>query len=930
MLRSLHPRRRRGYVLLLVLMLTSLLSIGVATLMYKMTQSAKTSGEMIRRQKVFYKTDGMVKSAVKLCDVFFRQDPTGDDTALSTWFNTNNPDYGNQPPLALITPTGYDLDAFTVSANGGTSEAGELPNGPFQGMFAKQIPISVTVQLRDRVTKVSSKQTSTVISGQVSAFQFFGFVDGYAYLVNGPGGKFAGRIHTNGNACAGASGNLYLETLTSAGDFGLQGRSGICRGEHRGLTSWRNLYMPDDELPNGFNTYSATGWSSLFTRVTFDSSSGTWEADATATFGDQLQDAAHDVPVIRPPITGEPLAQRGRNSAHVATDNTENSRFLVDPVLDNEPADVRSQKVAYQSDIRILNGVWFLANELDRSALGTPIWSDRPGRTVSNADETWTSSTQDVGQQNLFGTSTRPNRYSYYRTDGSNVLVGNPFSASTTMASNRPVVSYGPVLRRLDSSSNPYWVPGFYNTSPESSCNPPQPNSSGSESKCWIVREADSPAELLQGTRSGFRDPWMETALTNSADDCGASRWSTLSGITPQNAYQNALFNMLPLNFDVAAFQLALADGSTGELGSYFPSGGREFNGIVWIGSTWPGSDDGYATDFSSSDHATYWPYQGNQNDQLTDTNGQPGDGLTAGTQSYAARYNGYTALSPRRSNSHRFSAADMQSRPPFQRALPLPLCSTDTNVIGDALAQYNHDASDGSFDTYTSSSNSRAFVVPDCAHYFADSGTQLKATINAVRIINGKTLSDTVLPNGLSVVTNLPMFVTGDLNSSSTPAEEPGDYRAGWVPLMIGGDTISILSNAWEDDEAPWNVPVSAYWGMRDAADTNYHGAFMFGWTESSSSGCRDEFTYSLRLQEHWNRNGSHARTIRGSLFIGFNAVFGTGFAEHHHLYDGGSWHDGGSNKYYAYDYHFDAIDNQPPGAPTYTVNAVRHWRRD
>jgi hypothetical protein len=307
---------------------------------------------------------------------------------------------------------------------------------------------------------------------------------------------------------------------------------------------------------------------------------------------------------------------------------------------------------------------------------------------------------------------------------------------------------------------------------------------------------------------------------------------------------------------------------------------------------------------------------------------------VSTGTLSTNARYNGFASLGDDIASSDHFvSKTEAEAREPFQRALPLPLCSTDVNVIGDDYVAFDYYAGDGGYGAGSGGTTATAFTVPDCAHYFATSGTQRKATVNGVRVMNAAVLSDAILPNGLSIVTNLPMYVLGDLNTSSTPADSPGAYNAGWVPVMIGGDTVSILSNNWEDDETPWNVPVRTYWRLRDATHTTYHSTFLFGWAESDSAGCRDEFTYSLRLQEHWDRGASVpvSRTIRGSLFIAFNNVYGSGFSDVHHYDYGGSWHDGNSaQKLYLYDYHLETLSNQPPGAPTYTVNAVRSWRRD
>lgn len=57
-------------------------------------------------------------------------------------------------------------------------------------------------------------------------------------------------------------------------------------------------------------------------------------------------------------------------------DNLTNQRFVVDPVLRNEPADVREQKLAFRADLRIINGVWYVPDPSAPHLPGLPIWSD--------------------------------------------------------------------------------------------------------------------------------------------------------------------------------------------------------------------------------------------------------------------------------------------------------------------------------------------------------------------------------------------------------------------------------------------------------------------------------------------------------------------------------------------------------------------------
>ena len=652
---------------------------------------------------------------------------------------------------------------------------------------------------------------------------------------------------------------------------------------------------------------------------------------------------------MKPPITGSPITQKGRNAIHALRPNNDNSRFLIDPVLVADSPDVARQKMAFKADIRIIDGIWYRRNPAIPTELGTPIWSDHPGRMNANhVDDKWVGLSKNVGQDDIFP-GARPQRYSWYRTaaSGGGLLAAPP----TTF---RPVVSYGSLFRKpvascTASKTEPcaLWVPGYYNATAETSsaCTATSPTAA-----CFPVREATTTAQLLQGTRSGFRSAWDESGLTSGAADCGTvdrgNSFALFQTAITDNR-RTAQANMLPLNFDVAALQEALTDTSAGELGALFGSGGPAFNGIVYISATWPGFRDGFGTT-ATSDRAGMWPFQGLQSDALSGetpndaANGQPRDNLSSLTD--AAVYDGlsYTTVG----GNLDITAASRQGNKPFQQALPYPFCSDDLPAdFNDAEMASYADAN-----LFTGSGSTRRFFSPACSAYHNSTpGARINARINAVRVINGSNMRPAVLPLGLTIVSNLPVYILGSLNTTSGAAAATtvlGDIpsQSGatpWSPLLIGGDTISLLSNIWTDEESPWNVPVRAYWDLRQPPSntatelakmsTQINGAFLYGWGEAalnpaSGTGCREELTYSVRLHEDWSFAAGIRREIRGSIFVGWNSVYGSAFSNVHEANSSGAWHDtDGSTKIYGYDYHFDRVTNQPPGAPQFELTNVK-----
>ncbi|MFN9812453.1 MAG: hypothetical protein ACK6CU_22790 [Deltaproteobacteria bacterium] len=137
------------------------------------------------------------------------------------------------------------------------------------------------------------------------------------------------------------------------------------------------------------------------------------------------------------------------------------------------------------------------------------------------------------------------------------------------------------------------------------------------------------------------------------------------------------------------------------------------------------------------------------------------------------------------------------------------------------------------------------------------------------------------------------------------------------WRPFLIAADVVAVQSNAWEDKNAQWNAPVRSA-GNRSATETRYFVEVLAGWLESKSSN-RDETFYFTRLLESWG-----TRRMRGSVVIGFASEYGMRFN-----WNGQSNGDGGAGEY-AYDYQLDLPDNQPPGAPKFSVTATETFRRN
>lgn len=977
----------RGYVLVVVLMLVAAMAGAITLVIQRQRAAAHVAGDVLASRRVFHATDGLARAALELSNVFLRDRPGATSTDLQTFLNAQQ---------AALTPPGFTLELFDVSEVG-PGRLAPVPNGPYKNMNAFQQVVGINVRLREDRSGAAAEISSQVILGSVSMFQFFAFIDGYAYLHSGSGAAYAGRIHANGNLCFG---NVFAEQVTSAGSFYVSGSHG-CNGERTNAGhTWNATVngariaraplvngLADLSNPSLFESVRSCANGAPFTgSLDCDRDLGTqggstdiaeeqWVAMSRTKFGDQLKDQSHGVRALRVPITGRPLAQNGRNASHVPVSNHENSRFLIDPIIPShiasgEPADVREQKLAYKADIRILNGVWFKRDPSDPTSLGTPIWSDHPGHFYLSALDAWEGDTgRAAGQADLFMGSSVPRGYSYYPTDGNDTNLGLSTAATPAGASSagqidnntwdRPVLSYG-TLERRSAGGRPYWTPGYFalegNEDRSVEVVPPRIT--------YYAQTASTQAERLQGTRSGYRDGWAEVGLYKShvaASTARASFFSAMGRTEPSASgmKNHQLPNMLPINFDVGALARALDNTGVGELGTHFSS--STFNGIVWIGSAWPGQLRGMSANPALAQTPGHWPYQGGQMDcpgrtpsepdpVLDDTSDlprlcqQPFHDATYSRDAFgfAQGANPSAAGLSNVEDTPRVPSFTVHSRlERYQMALPYAFCTdtapasiTDARLVQAPGSETAIGTILGGNAAFLGSGPAvhQPFVAPQCDRYRSGpSSTRVRAFPNVVRVINGSNLQG--FPKGLTIATNLPMVVLGDYNRTSTPRDAPsaapksrctnGDSNC-FTPSLLAGDTITLQSTAWRDENAPWNRHIAALKHRRQAGDTYLHTAVLTGWLESHqttpSAGSRDELPYVLRPTEAWP-NGV-VRELRGSMVIAHHAQFGVRFD-----WSGDNSSNGRAGKQSAYDYNFDLPINQPPGAPELRMTAIRRF---
>ena len=432
---------------------------------------------------------------------------------------------------------------------------------------------------------------------------------------------------------------------------------------------------------------------------------------------------------------------------------------------------------------------------------------------------------------------------------------------------------------------------------------------------------------------------------------------ATRGGFIDTNAHGDTIFGaatnkVLPTNFNLHAFQEALADRTPGELGSFFCPGclWESFNGSVFISNTWKGSMLGL-------------PFP---------------DGVAA------APPDPQIVLPGRRDGIQQPQAPGINAM--LTEALPAPLCTSIKQADGRASPIANKSffaaadsPSPGSFNypyknvaTYvrTVGASNATFVVPVCEDYSMVSGPLQNVRPTAVRLINGRTLnfnrddrcgragecvpvltSNTgnarsakgTLPRGLNVVSNVPVYVVGDMNlTSEVENVRTGERADDWIPFMVAGDTVTTLSNNWTDRDARWDLSSSDsrvgfgrdFPDPRTAASTRYNMLVLTGLVSAGVHGASANDVVSvgrsggglpsaLRLMENW-RNAAHV--FRGSLVLGWMPLYTRWKVS----VPGGRSFFPPIIRDWQFDRHLNATVNQPPDSPVFDVTALRSWRRD
>ncbi len=199
------------------------------------------------------------------------------------------------------------------------------------------------------------------------------------------------------------------------------------------------------------------------------------------------------------------------------------------------------------------------------------------------------------------------------------------------------------------------------------------------------------------------------------------------------------------------------------------------------------------------------------------------------------------------------------------------------------------------------------------------------------VRFYNGASLSnvDTNL-QGLTLVTDLPVYLQGDFNLGQSGAANANNWR----PAAIFADTFNVLSNSWRDNNGVLEcandplIAVSATPNTMEAnvavisgTDTTGNKEGSDGWNGTVYSGGVHNYP---RFHEDWNSTGFGASTCTQAQTLSYRGSF---VSLNRPAIADGQWQCCGTNAYYyppIRNYGFDDRFKDPANLPPLTPNVV------
>jgi hypothetical protein len=193
----------------------------------------------------------------------------------------------------------------------------------------------------------------------------------------------------------------------------------------------------------------------------------------------------------------------------------------------------------------------------------------------------------------------------------------------------------------------------------------------------------------------------------------------------------------------------------------------------------------------------------------------------------------------------------------------------------------------------------------------YVDDDRTSASKLTVVRVSNGQQLP----PDGLTVATELPLYVKGHFNAPDTTAGSTNTSAT--KPASLVADAITVLSPSWSDSYSS-----STSLGSRGAANDTVNAAFLSGIVPSTQvsgtkyySGGVENFP---RFLEDWSGD---TLTYNGSMVVMFPSKSSTNF-----WINTGTYYNAPTRKW-AFDVNFLDQRKLPPGTPQVRKLVRSQW---
>jgi len=232
---------------------------------------------------------------------------------------------------AITAPSvsGFSFDTYSVAASG-VSIVKTITTGPYAGLNSISAPYTITSQTSGTGADSGTVRLTQSVEDQlIPLFQFGVFYDGDLEIFPGPPMTFNGRIHSNKDIYLGGASTVDSR-ISSAGNIYR------CRKDTSSSTCF------SAQIKDTAGTYTHT--------LSYDHNTTNWATKAYQDWSGLVQDSAHGVQKLNLPIgTSSPIDLIKRGDT-------------IDPADSSESDTLKSGRMYWQADLRILDGVAYAKN----------------------------------------------------------------------------------------------------------------------------------------------------------------------------------------------------------------------------------------------------------------------------------------------------------------------------------------------------------------------------------------------------------------------------------------------------------------------------------------------------------------------------------------------------------------------------------------